>query len=283
MGITYTEVLADSTYDGLSDIRQSRDIILKVAKPLLDAGWAIHLDAFYFYSGTNNYTALKNKHVLVLKSPDNLFSIGFDVTTGNSSGYSSVNIYLYRYADMPSTVSEVASKANIKNAGYSFYNHPTIMNATYTNVGLVKLRDGGFLIYLTSTPYAITDDAYKACFGILPGVHCSSDTTINTIYVGTMTTGVDDNIFNHTMFYYVDGAYKSERIASIFAICSGGTTTDFEMIMPVVSYYGTLIIKSFYKSTRNNPNMKKGETILLNNKPYIVLYSNVDKSYLLAI
>lgn len=279
MGITYTEVIADSTYNGLNDIRQSREINLKVAKPLLDAGWVIHLDDFYIYPG-NNYTGLYNKHVLVLKSPDNLFSIGFDINA-DKIGIHIFKIHLYSYTNMPSTVVEVTTKANIKYATLTIYRHPTIIDAMCVNVGLVELMDGGFLIYLTKSPSAITYDVFKVGFGILPGLHCSSGTTINTIFVGE---GVDShNIFIYSLFYYADGEYKSEVMSTKLSICYGGATSDFEIIMPVVSYSGTFITKSFYNCTRNNPNMVQGQTILLNDKPYIVLYSNVDKSYLLAI
>ena len=282
MGITYTAVFADSTYGGFTDVRQCRDITLKVAKPLLDAGWVIRLNAFN--SGAEaNYRALNNKYALVLKSPDNLFSIGFYVITGNST-YHNFNIYLYSYDNMPSTVSEVGSKAKIKTVSHNLNKHPTIMEAVYTNVGLVELRAGGFCVYLTSNPSAITDDVFRAVFGILPSVHCSSGATINTIFIGDMPENpVNNNIFIYPMFYYADGAYKSEAISTKLPICYGGTNTNFEIIIPVVSYNGTFIIKSFYNCTRNNPDMIKGQTILLDNKPYIVLYSDSNKSYLLAI
>ena len=281
MGITYTEVVADSSYNGWYDIRQARDISLKVAKPLLDAGWVIHLDAFNS-SATSNYTASNNMYGLVLKSPDNLFSIGFSVYP-TSSGFYYFTIFLYSYANIPSTVDEVSSKTYLRYTVHTLGSHPTNRSRIYTNAGLVELRDGGFLMYLSTSPFTITDGVDRACFGILPVLHCSSGATINNVFVDTIAYNVATNIIERSMIYYTDGEYKSEAITTTYSISYGGTDPNFEIIVPAISYKSNFISKSIYKGTRNNPNMIKGQTVLLDNKPYIVLYSDSEKTFLLAI
>ena len=241
----------------------------------------IYLDTFNS-GAASNWTSSWNKYGLVLKSPDNLFSIGFR-SYSTSSGYYYVTIYLYRYANTPSTVDELSSKANIMEYSHTLHSHPTDGGRICTNAGLVELRDGGFLMYLSRSPFTITDGVDRVCFGILPVLHCSSGTTINTVVVVQAAYNNTYNILEKPVIYCIDGAYNSEAITTTHNICYGGATTDFEIIVPAISYKSTLIIKSIYKGTRNNPNMIKGQTILLDNKPYIVLYSDVDKSFLLAI
>ena len=172
--------MPDSVYDGWGDVRQSRDLVMKIAKPLLDAGWTTHLNEFFIYGG-NKYVSYLSKFVLVLKSPDNLFAIGF--LTSGASSTASITHYLYSAYNIPSTIDELSTKPRLSLMVATIQRHKTIPDICYTVIGLVNLRNGGFLVYILSGHPSITNSENKYCFGILPCLVCSSNTFITNVFL----------------------------------------------------------------------------------------------------